>query len=183
MLVFKAGVSYCVAWDQRRDYLRTICASWFRYHGAIPIFSHGVPARRSQHGAYPPGQRHNGWTSAQFRRWFGLCGKRQRNLFSTLLPVDAVQRFPEIMFCDDLNCPYSILREFLPRMHLRHLVPGPGVSLGNLQGCYDQIIFSGVYLPVSRQPSAGIGSSTLPYRSSPSCSAVRKDVQYHSGKL
>lgn len=146
-------------------------------------FPHGVPPRRSQHGAYPPGQRHNGWTSAQFRRWPGLCRKRQRNLISTLLPVDAVQQFPKTMFYYGLNCSYSILRSFIPGMYLRYLVPGQGVSFGNLQGRSGQIIYSRAYLPVSRQPPARIGSSTLPYRSSPSCATVRKDVQHHSGEL
>ena len=47
----------------------------------------------------------------------------QRNLFSPLLPVDAVQRFPERMFYHDLDRPYPLLRKFLPRMHLRDRVP------------------------------------------------------------
>ncbi len=157
------------------DHLRhSVPISWG--HSGFP---HGVSARRSQHGTYPPGQRHNGRTSAQLRRWFGLCRKRQRHLFSALLPVDAVQRFLGTVFCDGLNRPYSILRSFIPLMYLRHLVPGSGVSFGNLQGRQDSGICSGTYLPVARQSSAGIGSSTLPYRSSPSCATARKDVQYH----
>lgn len=40
------------------------CAALFRYHGAIPFFPHGVPARRSQHGPHTPRQRPNGWICA-----------------------------------------------------------------------------------------------------------------------
>ena len=183
MLVFKTGVSYCVARNQRRDFLWTICAAQFRYHGPISVFSHGVSARRSQHGAYPSRQCHNGWTSAQFRRWFGLCRKRQWNLISAFLPVDAVQRFSKPMFYYGLNCPYSILRKLLPRLHLRNSVPGQGVSLGNLQRCQDSVIYSGTYLSVARQPSVGIGYRTLQCGPHASGTTVWKDVQYHSGKL
>ena len=57
----------------RRYCLWSICAAWFRYHGTIPVFPHGVPARRSLHGAYAPRPRHTGWTHAQLRWRSGLC--------------------------------------------------------------------------------------------------------------